>query len=86
MRANDIRDYEYKAQENGYAIKVKVNRAGVTVVTLSNKDGNVFEGGAPSRSVGYPLALSIAVGRMVAFVRRYEEGAGSQSDALAAQR
>jgi len=82
MRANDIRDYEYKAEENGYAIKVKVSRTGETVVTLSNKDGNVFEGDASPRiSYGYAQALSIAVSRMVAFVRRYEEG-----DAYAARR
>lgn len=78
MTPNDIRDLEYKAQENRYNIKVKVAANGVTTVTLTKRqstasEAHVFEATAPARSSdGYGKALTLAVNRMVAFERRFE--------------
>lgn len=74
MTSADIRMYEDMAADRRYAIKVKVNKSGETLVTLTNTTtGNAFEGAATARtSQGYARALNVAVDRMVAFERRFE--------------
>lgn len=69
-----ISDLESKAAELGYVIKVKVNAAATTTVTVTSpKNGHVFEGLAtPRQSDPYYKALFAAVTRMVAFEGRLD--------------
>lgn len=63
---------EAQALDNRYDIKVKVNAAGETLVTLTSKTtGNVFEGKTSARSSdGYGRALDVAVNRMLSYETR----------------
>lgn len=72
-RQDDIRGLEDKARSEGYDIKVKVDAAGDTLVTLTSvRYKHVFEGKASAR-VGnaYAVALETAVVRMRAFEERF---------------
>jgi hypothetical protein len=56
---------ESMVNQYGYTRTVKVDTKNLTLVTLKNRDGNVFEG---SSTASYALALNQALAKM----RRYE--------------